>query len=169
MDEVTKLEHRLEEIDNLLSELMEEQVDISNKLKKIRSASTLARFNTWRILPGTCLLLFSKRDLGYHWTICKAVKIEDVSKVNGEPQLLDMIVTTYGEADYDHYVRTESIQPTLDILEEFEKEYNVYIVDEVQRALLVQYMNDLKITYENFQEYESTFAKHADIIIKTPQ
>lgn len=157
---------RLDEISAEIDRLYTEQHKIQMELRQQENAEHLARFETWGIQQGSCLLMFAKSSRGFHWTICKVVKIMEVSNKYGQPALLDSIVTSYCEADYDYFLRTEASQSSIEILKNYEEEFNVYIVDEEHRSRLLSYMNDLKLTYDNYKTYEEEFAKAAKMTIK---
>ena len=157
---------RLQEIEKELDALIKERSDINNELSAERKAKNLARVKSWRINDKSCLLLFAKKPCGYHWWIAKTIKVKEIDFDN---EYIDSIEANYGEADYEYYVKVEERRIPFSSLEELEKEFNIYFVDDVQLTLLQQHFCNLKIDYKNYQEYENAFAKNADMAIKIPQ
>ena len=157
--------NRLAEIEAELNKLHEERRDIEHSLADERKATNLARVRSWGIDSNSCLLLFAKKPTGYHWWICKTIK---VTEIDFENEYVDSIEANYGEADYEYYMKVEERRIPFSSLEELEKEFNIYMVDEVQLTLLQQYMCSLKIDYKNYTTYESAFAKAATMSIKIP-
>ena len=156
---------RLQEIEKEIDALIKERSDINNELSEERKAKNLARVRSWKINDKSCLLLFAKKPSGYHWWIAKTIKVKEIDFDN---EYIDSIEANYGEADYEYYVKVEERRIPFSSLEELEKEFNIYFVDEVQLTLLQQHFCNLKIDYKNYQEYENAFAKNADMAIKIP-
>ena len=156
---------RLQEIEKEIDALVKERSDINNELSAERKAKNLARVRSWKINDKSCLLLFAKKPSGYHWWIAKTIKVKEIDFDN---EYIDSIEANYGEADYEYYVKVEERRIPFSSLEELEKEFNIYFVDEVQLTLLQQHFCNLKIDYKNYQEYEDAFAKNADMAIKIP-
>ena len=156
---------RLQEIEKEIDALVKERSDINNELSAERKAKNLARVRAWKINDKSCLLLFAKKPSGYHWWIAKTIKVKEIDFDN---EYVDSIEANYGEADYEYYVKVEERRIPFSSLEELEKEFNIYFVDEVQLTLLQQHFCNLKIDYKNYQEYENAFAKSADMAIKIP-
>ena len=156
---------RLQEIEKEIDALVKERSDINNELSAERKAKNLARVRAWKINDKSCLLLFAKKPSGYHWWIAKTIKVKEIDFDN---EYIDSIEANYGEADYEYYVKVEERRIPFSSLEELEKEFNIYFVDEVQLTLLQQHFCNLKIDYKNYQEYENAFAKNADMAIKIP-
>lgn len=156
---------RLQEIEKEIDALVKERSAINNELSAERKAKNLARVKSWRINDKSCLLLFAKKPSGYHWWIAKTIKVKEIDFDN---EYIDSIEANYGEADYEYYVKVEERRIPFSSLEELEKEFNIYFVDEVQLTLLQQHFCNLKIDYKNYQEYENAFAKNADMAIKIP-
>lgn len=156
---------RLQEIEKEIDALVKERSDINNELSAERKAKNLARVRSWKINDKSCLLLFAKKPSGYHWWIAKTIKVKEIDFDN---EYIDSIEANYGEADYEYYVKVEERRIPFSSLEELEKEFNIYFVDEVQLTLLQQHFCNLKIDYKNYQEYENAFAKNADMAIKIP-
>lgn len=156
---------RLQEIEKEIDALVKERSDINNELSAERKAKNLARVRSWKINDKSCLLLFAKKPCGYHWWIAKTIKVKEIDFDN---EYIDSIEANYGEADYEYYVKVEERRIPFSSLEELEKEFNIYFVDEVQLTLLQQHFCNLKIDYKNYQEYENAFAKNADMAIKIP-
>ena len=156
---------RLQEIEKEIDALVKERSDINNELSAERKAKNLARVRSWQITDKSCLLLFAKKPSGYHWWIAKTIKVKEIDFDN---EYIDSIEANYGEADYEYYVKVEERRIPFSSLEELEKEFNIYFVDEVQLTLLQQHFCNLKIDYKNYQEYENAFSKNADMAIKIP-
>ena len=156
---------RLQEIEKEIDALIKERSNINNELSEERKAKNLARVRSWKINDKSCLLLFAKKPCGYHWWIAKTIKVKEIDFDN---EYIDSIEANYGEADYEYYVKVEQRRIPFSSLEELEKEFNIYFVDEVQLSLLQQHFCNLKIDYKNYRDYEETFAKNADMSIKIP-
>ena len=155
----------LDRIDKQINTLTEERWAILDELSAERKAKNLARVRSWQITDKSCLLLFAKKPNGYHWWIAKTIKVKEIDFDN---EYIDSIEANYGEADYEYYVKVEERRIPFSSLEELEKEFNIYFVDEVQLTLLQQHFCNLKIDYKNYQEYEEAFAKNSDMSIKIP-
>lgn len=156
---------RLQEIEKEIDALIKERSDINNELSEERKAKNLARVRSWQINDKSCLLLFAKKPSGYHWWIAKTIKVKEIDFDN---EYIDSIEANYGEADYEYYVKVEERRIPFSSLEELEKEFNIYFVDEVQLTLLQQHFCNLKIDYKNYQKYEDAFSKNAMMAIKIP-
>ena len=156
---------RLQEIEKEIDALIKERSNINNELSAERKAKNLARVRSWKINDKSCLLLFAKKPSGYHWWIAKTIKVKEIDFDN---EYINSIEANYGEADYEYYVRVEERRIPFSSLEELEKEFNIYFVDEVQLTLLQQHFCNLKIDYKNYREYEDEFSKNADMVIKIP-
>lgn len=161
-----KLKERINEISEQLSELANERRRLEQQLVEYNKNRAFARFKAWGIKEGSCVALFAKQPDGFHWHIAKAFKVIEVDE---EDECIETITSTYGEADYEYYVRTEKIRVSLSFLEELEKEFNIYIIDEVQLVLLQQWFNSLAIEYNNYKKYEDAIAKNASMAIKLSQ
>ena len=158
-------QERLDQIQEELDKLFEEKYSIEKQIANEASAKHLARVKSWNITNDSCLLLFAKKPSGYHWRISKTIKVKEIDFDN---EYIDVIAANYGEADYEYYLKVEEQRIQFSSLEEIEKEFNIYFVDEVQLALLQQHFCNLKIDYKNYQEYEEAFAKNAAMSIKIP-
>lgn len=155
----------LDLIDKQIDTLTKERWAIIDELSKERKTKHLERVKAWNLNGDSCLLLFAKKPCGYHWWIAKTIKVKEIDFDN---EYIDSIEANYGEADYEYYVKVEERRIPFSSLEELEKEFNIYFVDEVQLTLLQQHFCNLKIDYKNYQEYEAAFAKNADMSIKIP-
>lgn len=158
-------QERLNQIQSELDKLFEEKYSIEKQIAEESSAKHLARVNSWKLDNNSCILLFAKERIGYHWLIAKTIKVK---KIDFDNECIDSIEANYGEADYEYYVKVEERRLPFSSLEELENEFNIYFVDEVQLTLLQQHFCNLKIDYKNYQEYEDAFAKNADRSIKIP-
>ena len=158
-------QERLDQIQSELDKLFEEKYSIEQQLAAESSAKHRARVEAWKLTNDSCLLLFAKKPSGYHWWIAKTIKVKEIDFDN---EYIDSIEANYGEADYEYYVKIDERRIPFSSLEDLENEFNIYLVDEVQLALLQQHFCNLKIDYKNYQEYESQFAKNADMSIKLP-
>ena len=156
---------RLNQIEDEINSLIKERSKINEELSAERKEKNLARVRAWEVKDNSCLILFAKNPVGYHWWIAKTIKVKEIDFDN---EYIESIEANYGEADYEYYVKVEERRIPFSSLEELEKEFNIYFVDEVQLFLLQQHFCNLKIDYKNYQEYETAFEKNADLIIKTP-
>ena len=156
-------QERLDQIQAAIEKLYKEKSKIEQEIKDESTALNLERVKAWGIQDGSAIVLFAKSDYGHHWTIAKTLTIEEIDIKH---QYIDVIESSYHEADYSYFVNVESKRIDLRSLAELEKEFNIYIVDAVQVALLNQYFCELKLTYFNYKEYEEAFAKNADMSIK---
>lgn len=158
-------QERLDQIKSELDKLLEEKYNIEQQLAAESSAKNRAKVEAWKLTDDSCLLLFAKKPSGYHWWIAKTIKVKEI---DFDYEYIDLIEANYGEADYEYYVKVEEKRIPFSSLENLENEFNIYLVDEVQKALLNQYFCELKLTYSNYKEYESQFATTADMSIKLP-
>ena len=158
-------QERLDQIEQEIDTLLKEKWAITDELSKECKEKNLARVRAWNLNDNSCLLLFAKKPSGYHWWIAKTIKVKEI---DFDDEYIDSIEASYGESDYEYYVKVEERRIPFSSLEELEKEFNIYFVDEVQLTLLQQHFCSLKIDYENYQEYETAFEKNAGLIIKTP-
>ena len=156
---------RLTQIEEEITALIKERSSINEELSEERKARNLARVKAWKVNDNSCLLLFAKQPQGYHWWIAKTIKVKEIDFEN---EYLDSIEANYGEADYEYYVKVEERRIPFSTLEDLEKEFNIYIVDEVQLTLLQQHFCSLKLDYKNYRKYETAFAKNAEMSIKIP-
>ena len=155
----------LDRIDKQIDTLTRERWAILDELSKERKTKHLERIKAWNLNENSCLLLFAKKPSGYHWCIAKTIKVKEIDFDN---EYIDSIEANYGESDYEYYVKVEERRIPFSSLEELEKEFNIYFVDEVQLTLLQQHFCNLKIDYKNYQEYEEEFAKNSAMSIKVP-
>lgn len=162
---VQSKQDRLNQIEDEINSLLEERSKINAELSAERKAKNLARVRAWKVKDNSCLILFAKKPVGYHWWIAKTIKVKEIDFEN---EYIDSIEANYGEADYEYYVKVEERRIPFSTLEELEKEFNIYFVDEVQLTLLQQHFCSLKLDYENYREYEDAFAKNAEMSIKIP-
>lgn len=162
---VQSKQDRLNQIEDEINSLVKERSKINEELSTERKEKNLARVRAWKVKDNSCLILFAKQPQGYHWWIAKTIKIKEIDFEN---EYLDSIEANYGEADYEYYVKVEKRQIPFSTLEDLEKEFNIYVVDEVQLTLLQQHFCSLKLDYTNYQEYETALAKNAEISIKIP-
>ena len=156
---------RLNQIEDEINSLIKERSKINEELSAERKEKNLARVRAWKVKDNSCLILFAKKPSGYHWCIAKTLKVKEIDFDN---QYIDSIEANYGEADYEYYVKVEERRIPFSSLEELEKEFNIYFVDEVQLALLQQHFCSLKLDYKNYREYEDAFATNAEMSIKIP-
>ena len=155
----------LDRIEKQIDTLTKEKWAILDELSKEQKTKRLERIKAWNLNEDSCLLLFAKKPCGYHWWIAKTIKVKEIDFDN---EYIDSIEASYGEADYEYYVKVEERRIPFSSLEELENEFNIYFVDEVQLTLLQQHFCNLKIDYENYQEYEEAFSKNASLSIKIP-
>lgn len=158
-------QERLEKIEEELKKLFEEKYSIEHQIAEESASKYLARVLSWGLDKGSKIILFAKSNSEYHWNIAKTLNITDIDI---EHQYFDAIEATYHEADYEYFVKVDASRIYFSILEDIEQEFNVYIVDESQVALLNQYFCDLKLTYSNYKEYEEEVSKTASMSIKIP-
>lgn len=156
---------RLNQIEEEITALVQERSKINEELSEERKAKNLARVRAWEVNNTSCLILFAKKPTGYHWWIAKTIKVKEIDFEN---EYIDSIEANYGEADYEYYVKVEERRIPFSTLEDLEKEFNIYHVDEVQLTLLQQHFCSLKIDYKNYTKYEKAFAKAATMAIKIP-
>lgn len=156
---------RLNQIEDEINSLIKERSKINEELSAERKEKNLARVRAWKVKDNSCLILFAKKPSGYHWCIAKTLKVKEIDFDN---EYIDSIEANYGEADYEYYVKVEERRIPFSSLEELEKEFNIYFVDEVQLALLQQHFCSLKLDYKNYREYEDAFATNAEMSIKIP-
>ena len=138
----------LDRIEKQIDILTNERWAILDELSKERKTKHLERVKAWNLTEDSCLLLFAKKPCGYHWWIAKTLKVKEIDFDN---EYIDSIEANYGEADYEYYVKVEERRIPFSSLEELEKEFNIYFVDEVQLTLLQQHFCNLKINYKNYQ------------------
>lgn len=162
---VQSKQDRLNQIEEEINSLIKERSKINEELSAERKEKNLARVRAWKVKDNSCLILFAKKPSGYHWWIAKTLKVREIDFDN---EYIDSIEANYGEADYEYYVKVEERRIPFSSLEELEKEFNIYFVDEVQLTLLQQHFCSLKLDYKNYQEYEDAFAKNAEMSIKIP-
>lgn len=162
---VQSKQDRLNQIEEEITSLIEERSKINEELSAERKEKNLARVRAWKVKDNSCLILFAKKPSGYHWWIAKTIKVKEIDFDN---EYIDSIEANYGEADYEYYVKVEERRIPFSSLEELEKEFNIYFVDEVQLTLLQQHFCSLKLDYKNYREYEDAFAKNAEMSIKIP-
>lgn len=155
----------LDRIEEQIGTLTREKWAILDELSKERKTKHLERIKAWNLNENSCLLLFAKKPSGYHWWIAKTIKVKEIDFDN---EHIDSIEANYGEADYEYYVKVEERRIPFSSLEELEKEFNIYLVDEVQLTLLQQHFCNLKIDYKNYQKYEEEFAKNSAMSVKVP-
>lgn len=155
----------IDRIEKQIDTLLKEKWSIIEELSKERKAKHLERIKAWNLNNDSCLLLFAKKPSGYHWWIAKTLKVKEIDFDN---EHIDSIEANYGEADYEYYVKVEERRIPFSSLEELEKEFNIYFVDEVQLTLLQQHFCNLKIDFKNYKEYEEKFSKNASTSIKIP-
>ncbi len=156
---------RLKQIEEEMNALYKERYEIQESLSAERKAKNLARVKAWGLENKSSLILFAKKPSGYHWWIAKTIK---VTEIDFESEYVDSIEANYGVADYEYYVKVENRRIPFSALEELEKEFNIYFVDDVQLTLLQQNFCNLKIDYKNYKHYEDTFAKEASRTFKIP-
>lgn len=162
---VQSKQDRLNQIEDEINSLIKERSKINEELSAERKEKNLARVRAWKVKDNSCLILFAKKPSGYHWWIAKTLKVKEIDFDN---EYIDSIEANYGEADYEYYVKVEERRIPFSSLEELEKEFNIYFVDEVQLTLLQQHFCNLQIDYKNYQEYEDAFSKNAEMSIKIP-
>lgn len=162
---VQSKQDRLNQIEDEITSLIKERSKINEELSAERKEKNLARVRAWKVKDNSCLILFAKKSSGYHWWIAKTLKVKEIDFDN---EYIDSIEANYGEADYEYYVKVEERRIPFSSLEELEKEFNIYFVDEVQLTLLQQHFCSLKLDYKNYREYEDAFAKNAEMSIKIP-
>ena len=162
---VQSKQDRLNQIEDEINSLIKERSKINEELSAERKEKNLARVRAWKVKDNSCLILFAKKPSGYHWCIAKTLKVKEIDFDN---EYIDSIEANYGEADYEYYVKVEERRIPFSSLEELEKEFNIYFVDEVQLALLQQHFCSLKLDYKNYREYEDAFATNAEMSIKIP-
>ena len=154
---------RLNQIEDEIKSLIKERSKINEELSAERREKNLARVKAWKIKNNACLILFAKKPSGYHWWIAKTIKVKEIDFDN---EYIDSIEANYGEADYEYCIKVEKRRIPFSSLEELEKEFNIYFVDEVQLTLLQQHFCNLKINYKNYQEYEDLVSKNAEMSIR---
>ena len=146
---VQSKQDRLNQIEDEITSLINERSKINEELLAERREKNLARVRDWKVKDDSCLILFAKNPNGYHWSmIAKTIKVKEI--------------------DFEYSVRVEERRIPFSTLEDLEKEFNIYFVDEVQLTLLQQHFCSLKLDYKNYREYEDTFAKNAEMSIKIP-
>lgn len=160
---VQSKQDRLNQIEDEIKSLIKERSKINEELSAERREKNLARVRAWKIKNNACLILFSKKPSGCHWWIAKTIKVKEIDFDN---EYIDSIEANYGEADYEYYTKVEKRRIPFSSLEELEKEFNIYFVDEVQLTLLQQNFCNLKIDYKNYQEYEGLVSKNAEMSIR---
>ena len=158
-------QERLDNIEMQIDELYKERNELVQQIAQDALQNHLARVKSWNLTNDSCLLLFAKRPNGYHWWIAKTIKVKEI---DFDHECIHSIEATYGESDYQYYVKVEESSIPFSSLEDLENEFNIYFVDEVQLTLLQQHFCNLKIDYKNYQKYEEAFAKNADMSIKIP-
>jgi hypothetical protein len=156
---------RLAEIEKELEELHTERSNILNSMLAEQKAKNRARVDAWGVQERSSMILFAKKAVGYHWWIAKTIK---VTEIDYENEYIDAIEANYGEADYEYYCKIENRRIPFSSLEELEKEFNIYFVDDVQLTILQQHFCSLKLDYKNYKHYEDTFAKAAERAFKIP-
>ena len=162
---VQSKQDRLNQIEDEINSLIKERSKINEELSAERKEKNLARVRAWKVKDNSCLILFAKKPSGYHWWIAKTLKVKELDLDN---EYIDSIEANYGEADYEYYVKVKERRIPFSSLEELEKEFNIYFVDDVQLTLLQQHFCSLKLDYKNYREYEDAFAKNAEMSIKIP-
>ena len=163
---VQSKQDRLNQIEDEINSLINERSKINEELLAERKEKNLARVRAWKVKDDSCLILFAKNPNGYHWSmIAKTIKVKEIDFEN---ECIDSIEAYYSEADYEYSVRVEERRIPFSTLEDLEKEFNIYFVDEVQLTLLQQNFCSLKLDYKNYREYEDAFAKNAEMSIKIP-
>ena len=163
---VQSKQDRLNQIEDEINSLINERSKINEELLAERKEKNLARVRAWKVKDDSCLILFAKNPNRYHWSmIAKTIKVKEI---DFEDECIDSIEACYSEADYEYSVRVEERRIPFSTLEDLEKEFNIYFVDEVQLTLLQQNFCSLKLDYKNYREYEDAFAKNAEMSIKIP-
>lgn len=163
---VQSKQDRLNQIEDEIDSLINERSKINEELLAERREKNLARVRSWKVKDDSCLILFAKNLNGYHWSmIAKTIKVKEI---DFEDEYIDSIEACYSEADHEYSVRVEERRIPFSTLEDLEKEFNIYFVDEVQLTLLQQNFCSLKLDYKNYREYEDAFAKNAEMSIKIP-
>lgn len=163
---VQSKQDRLNQIEDEIDSLINERSKINEELLAERKEKNLARIRSWKVKDDSCLILFAKNLNGYYWSmIAKTIKVKEI---DFEDEYIDSIEACYSEADHEYSVRVEERRIPFSTLEDLEKEFNIYFVDEVQLTLLQQNFCSLKLDYKNYREYEDAFAKNAEMSIKIP-
>ena len=153
---------RIAEITASIGSLVDEKCELERFLIQEEKINNRKRFEAWGLQNNSCLICFAKYE-DHHWCMVKTIYITDI---NEEYQRINTFTGDYREDDYQCSFRVEEQLITFAHLEELENNFNIYMVDEVQLALIQQAMCNLKIEYSNLRQYEDTFAKQAFLSVK---
>lgn len=160
-----ELQEQIDQLNTDINLLCDKRHRLQLQQKEYTHEQNLKRFKAWNLKTNDCVVLFAKEPNGYHWCIAKAMRIVEIDEKH---EYMDTIMHNYGEADYEYWHKSERVRVSFDTLKEFELNYNVYITDEVQLAILCQWMNNLDLDYKNYKKYEDAIAKQATMSIKIP-
>lgn len=158
-----EIEERIAELDLEISKLQTERCELSEQFLNSKREADKKRFDDWGLKKGSCLICFNRHQPDYHWCLIKTIHVTDIDK---EYQYINTITGDYREADFEYFLRAENNRIKFSSLEELAMNFNIYVVDDVQLALLCNYMFELKINNENLRHYEETFSKYAELSIK---
>ena len=154
---------RIKELDAQLNSLHQERSKIEKEFAAEMAAASIEKIKEWGLNKDSNIVLFTKES-GRPWNIAHIFKIKEIDFDNAH---LDTLHLSYEEFDYEYFARAQSCRISFSSLIDFENEFNLYIVDSVQAAILSQYFCELKLNYQNYKKYEELIAKNASLSIKT--
>lgn len=142
------LESMLKEVDAEIRALADKRTQLIQELNDKKTKEDLEKFNSWNVSPNDNVALIAKADFGTHWSILKLFKIKEIDTTH---KYIDTITTDYHESDYEYWVKTEENRVYFSNLEELEKTYNIYKVNEPMYDFLQKQMYTLSLTYKSIK------------------
>jgi hypothetical protein len=149
-----ELEKKLEDLNTSIDKLIEERHAIQSMIADNNKRDYVEHYCKWSPKIGDYYVLFSNNNHGYHWCIAKLLLITDVDE---EHMFFDTITSSYHEADYEYWCKTEANRIHFSNLEELESDFTIYQLDAPQAVILQHKMNTLAITYCNYKQVEESF------------
>ena len=157
------LETLLEEIKQLDTEmtaLSERKQKLMSSVRELTYQEHVNRFNvTWNVAVGDCLALFTKDQNNTFFD----VKTMEVTEVDREAHVLYGVIGFYTiQFEDEPEFKCSAEAMSVASMKEHEDRYNIYVIDPVQHALLLQSLCSLKVSSANIEEYHSAIKEVAD-------
>lgn len=157
---IEQLQQELAKIDDKINSLTNTKNDIMNTIRELTYVENLEMFNVkWNLKPGEFLALFTKTLDNTFFMI----KTFEVTEVDSDALVAYGVMGGYHMYQYDYEFKCVETSPlTVGSMPEYEYKYNIYVIDAVQHALLLQKLCSLKINASNMEEYHKAIQSVAD-------